>query len=84
MRGSRAAGRPGYAPEAMAAPALWLASDQSAAYTGCRFNAAEWDSDLPANEAAEAARGLPIFAQPRRGSMIAGAWAAPGSGPAKA
>ncbi len=82
--GARAAGRPVYAPEDIAPPALWLASDQSAAYTGCRFNAAKWDSALPANQAAEAARGPPIFAQPRRPSPIAGAWAAPGGGPAKA
>ena len=79
---AREAGRRIYDPEAMAVPAVWLASDESAAYTGCRFNAARWDPALPANEAAEAARELPIFAQPRRQSAIAAAWAPPGTGPA--
>jgi 3-oxoacyl-[acyl-carrier protein] reductase len=79
---AREAGRRVYEAEAMAAPAVWLASDQSAAYTGCRFNAARWDAALPAHEAAEAAREVPIFAQPRRASSIDGAWATPGTGPA--
>jgi 3-oxoacyl-[acyl-carrier protein] reductase len=79
---ARAAGRRVYEPEAMAAPAAWLASDESAAYTGCRFNAARWDAALPTAEAAEAAREMPIFTQPRRPSAIAEAWAEPGTGPA--
>jgi 3-oxoacyl-[acyl-carrier protein] reductase len=78
---AREAGRAVFEAEAMAAPAVWLASDESGAYTGCRFNAAKWDPTLPAHEAAEAARELPIFAQPRRQSSIAGAWATPGTGP---
>ncbi|MCH8918691.1 MAG: SDR family oxidoreductase [Proteobacteria bacterium] len=81
---AREAGRPVYPPEAMAVPAVWLASGDSAAYSGCRFNAANWDGSLPAHEAAEAAREVPIFAQPQRQSPISGAWAAPGGGPAKA
>lgn len=79
---AREAGRRIFDPEAMAVPAVWLASDESAAYTGCRFNAAKWDPALPAHEAAEAARELPIFAQPKRQSSVAGAWATPGTGPA--
>ena len=81
---AREAGRPVHEAEAMAAPAVWLASDESGAYTGCRFNAAKWNSALPANEAAEAARELPIFAQPGRQSPIAAAWVPPGSGPTAA
>ncbi len=79
---ARAAGRPVHEAKDIAPFALWLASDRSAAYTGCRFNAAKWDAALPANEAAEAAREVPIFAQPRRQLSIAGAWAEPGTGPA--
>ncbi len=71
---ARQAGRPVYQAEAMTAPAVWLASEQSGAYTGCRFNAAKWDPALADEAAAEGARELPIFAQPRRKSAIADAW----------
>jgi 3-oxoacyl-[acyl-carrier protein] reductase len=74
---AREVGRPVYAPEDMGPPAVWLASDASAAYSGCRFNAARWDADLAPAQAAEAARELPIFAQPRRNCTIAAAWTAP-------
>jgi NAD(P)-dependent dehydrogenase (short-subunit alcohol dehydrogenase family) len=81
---AREAGRLVYAAQAMAVPAAWLASGDSPVYTGCRFNAANWDDSLPAYEAAEAAREVPIFAQHRRQSPISEAWAPPGGGPAKA
>ena len=71
---AREVGRRVYEPDAMAAPATWLASDESAAYTGCRFDADKWDDTLPFDEAAEGARELPVFAQPRRKSSIADAW----------
>ena len=71
---AREAGRPVYEAESMAAPVVWLASNDSAAYTGCRFNAHKWDGALPGDEAAEGARELPIFAQPRRKSTISDAW----------
>ncbi len=80
---AREAGRAVYPPEAMAAPAAWLASDGSRAYTGCRFNADRWDAALPGPQAAEAAREVPIFGQPRRETSIDGAWREPGSGPAQ-
>ncbi len=71
------AGRPVYEADAIGAPAVWLASDESAAYTGCRFNAHKWDDALPNDEAAEGARELPIFAPPGRESAISDAWRAP-------
>lgn len=47
------------APDRMAAPIVWLASDESAGVNGLRFDAADWDPDRPA--AAEAARiGRPL------------------------
>lgn len=35
-------------PEVMVEPLLWLASDEAAAITGSRLNAARWDTALPA------------------------------------
>ncbi len=46
-------------PEIMAAPLLWLLSDEAAAVNGQRFIAADWDTALPATRAAEKA-GAPI------------------------
>ncbi len=46
-------------PAIMAAPAVWLMSDASNAFTGRRITAAEWDSALPPAEAArKASRGI--------------------------
>lgn len=42
-------------PQIMAAPILWLASDESKDVTGRRFIARDWDPDLPADEAAAGA-----------------------------
>lgn len=42
-------------PWIMAAPIRWLASDSSAAFTGRRFVARDWDVDLPPDEAAKRA-----------------------------
>jgi len=39
-------------PEVMAAPIVWLASERSAAWTGRRFVAKDWDITLPPDEAA--------------------------------
>ena len=46
-------------PEIMAAPLLWLLSDEGAAVNGRRFIAADWDASLPPAQAAEKA-GAPI------------------------
>ncbi len=46
-------------PEIMAAPLMWLLSDEGKEVNGRRFIAADWDTSLPAAEAAEKA-GAPI------------------------
>lgn len=43
-------------PEIMATPACWLMSEASSGVTGQRFTAAEWDTSLPTDEAAQQAR----------------------------
>jgi 3-oxoacyl-[acyl-carrier protein] reductase len=42
--------------DVMAIPIAWLASPQSDGVTGCRFIARDWDSRLPAGEAADKCR----------------------------
>lgn len=46
-------------PEIMVKPLLWLVSDAAAKVSGRRFIAADWDTALPADQAAEKA-GAPI------------------------
>jgi 3-oxoacyl-[acyl-carrier protein] reductase len=41
--------------EIMVPPTLWLAADESAAYSGRRFVAKDWDPEIPAAAAADAA-----------------------------
>ena len=48
-------------PAIMAAPIVWLASDQSDGVTGARFVARLWDASLPESVAAEGAREAPIL-----------------------
>jgi NAD(P)-dependent dehydrogenase (short-subunit alcohol dehydrogenase family) len=43
-------------PEIMGAPAVWLASPQSDGISACRFVARDWDTSLPAAEAAARVR----------------------------
>jgi NAD(P)-dependent dehydrogenase (short-subunit alcohol dehydrogenase family) len=43
-------------PEIVVAPLLWLASEMSGEVTGARFVASLWDSSLPPDQAAQAAR----------------------------
>lgn len=40
---------------------IWLASERSDGVTGCRFVGKKWDSSLPPDEAAQAAREEPVF-----------------------
>ena len=47
------------APEVMAAPMVWLASDASDGVTGRRFIARDWDPKLPPDQAAEIS-GAPV------------------------
>ncbi len=51
-------------PEVVVPPLLWLASERSDGITGMRFDAARWRADLPANEAAAAARDDAGWARP--------------------
>jgi hypothetical protein len=46
-------------PEIMLPPLLWLVSDDAATVSGRRFIAADWNTSLPAAQAAEAA-GAPV------------------------
>ena len=46
-------------PDIMVPPLLWLLSDDAATVNGRRFVAADWDTSLPAAQAAEKA-GAPI------------------------
>ena len=45
----------------MCAPVIWLASELSDSVSGCRFVAKKWDTSLPPDKAAEAAREEPVF-----------------------
>ena len=44
-------------PEIIVPPLLWLASDSSNDHTGERYNAIDWDRELPPDQAAAKARG---------------------------
>jgi hypothetical protein len=46
-------------PEVMTPPLVWLVSDAAGRITGRRFLAVHWDTQLPAEEAAEKA-GAPV------------------------
>ncbi len=61
-------------PAVIRAPAVWLASEASAAYTGCRFRADKWDPALPISDAGEACRELAIFPKPERRQRLVKPW----------
>lgn len=65
-------------PEIMAAPLLWLVSDEASATTARRFIAARWDSSLPAAQAAEQA-GAPVAWGGLGSQMVRPKWADTGS-----
>ena len=67
-------------PEAMVAPALWLASSLSDGVTGCRFVAKDWDPSLSPDAAAESAREPAIFLPPARSGPLGRTWKARGKG----
>lgn len=71
---AREVGRKVYEPEEIAPLAVALASDISARYSGCRFNARGWDEKLPPEEALEACRTLPVFPKPRRERALLTGW----------
>lgn len=64
-------------PDDMAAPAVWLASEQSGDYTGCRFNAGKWDRNLGFEDAARGAFEAAAFRAPKRQGSLARAWQTP-------
>ena len=59
-------------PEVMQAPAVWLASDESAATNGMRFIAYHWDESLPIEQRLEKA-GAPA-AWPQLGKQAIDPW----------
>jgi 3-oxoacyl-[acyl-carrier protein] reductase len=66
--------RPVYEPEDIAPLAVALASNASAKYSGCRFNARGWNDALPVADAIEACRTLAIFPKPRRQRELMSGW----------
>ena len=60
-------------PQIMAAPLLWLVSDEASATTARRFIAARWDSSLPPARAAEQA-GAPVAWSGLPAQMIKPKW----------
>jgi NAD(P)-dependent dehydrogenase (short-subunit alcohol dehydrogenase family) len=76
----KVAGSSGLAVDVMVPCALWLASDESDGISGCRFDAKNWNPDLPAREAGLACRDVPLFPKPtsRKGSKLDLAWEVPG------
>lgn len=54
----------GLDPDVMNNMALWLASDESGNYNGCRFTGKYWDDSLTNAEAAEKCRDAPLFPVP--------------------
>jgi NAD(P)-dependent dehydrogenase (short-subunit alcohol dehydrogenase family) len=54
----------GLPPDVMNKMALWLASDDSADFNGCRFTGKYWDDSLANAEAAEKCRDAPLFPVP--------------------
>jgi 3-oxoacyl-[acyl-carrier protein] reductase len=61
-------------PEDIAPLAVALASEQSARYSGCRFNARGWSEKLSLLEAMESCRNLAIFPKPRRKRELMMPW----------
>ncbi|HEY4136147.1 MAG TPA: SDR family oxidoreductase [Alphaproteobacteria bacterium] len=71
---ARDTGKKLFEAEDIVPAAVWLASEDSASYTGCRFNAARWDDKLPPSEAGALAHERPIFPAPGRSNKLAAAW----------
>ncbi len=60
--------------------AVWLASEASKNYTGCRFVAEFWDKSVPIEIAAEKCRESAIFKEPTRETLLENAWKDPPRG----
>lgn len=72
--GRGSATRRGLEPTIMNNIALWLASDLSADYNGCRFSGRHWDNTKPAMEAGEGCREAPLFPVPLKVSKLDKCW----------
>jgi hypothetical protein len=57
--------------------AIFLASEEANAITGCRYIGKNWRDDLPLAEATEAAREPAIFLPPERDALLIKTWEAP-------
>lgn len=71
---ARASGRPVFEADDIAPLAVALASEVSAHYNGCRFNARGWKADLPLAQAIEGCRTAPIFPRPRDDRDLMAPW----------
>jgi len=71
---AREVGRKVYEPEEIAPLAVALASEISAHYSGCRFNARSWDDTLSPEDALEACRTLAVFPKPKRERALLTGW----------
>ncbi len=49
---------------------VWLASENSDGVTACRFVGKKWDSSLPLDQAAQAAREEPVFQEQPMGTFV--------------
>ena len=64
----------GMEADVMVPPALWLASEASDGFTGCRYIAKYWDPALAPAKAAERCRERAIFPLPERDTPLTRAW----------
>jgi len=64
----------GIDPSTIRPMTVWLASDASDGFNGCRFVADRWDSTLPDIEAALGCQESQIFPRPERNTPLKKAW----------
>jgi len=64
----------GIDPKTIRPMTVWLASDASDGFNGCRFVADRWDSALPDIEAAVGCQESQIFPRPERDTPLKKAW----------
>ncbi len=64
----------GIDPSTIRPMTVWLASDASDGFNGCRFVADRWDAELPSLEAALGCQESQIFPRPERDTPLTKAW----------
>tara|TARA_B100002019_G_scaffold262292_1_gene249608 strand:+ start:107 stop:469 length:363 start_codon:yes stop_codon:yes gene_type:complete len=64
----------GIDPETIRPMTIWLASDASDGFNGCRFVADRWDPSLASREAALGCQESQIFPRPERETPLKKAW----------